>query len=165
MCGTIRSQLTKSVNNDWTNWHQYLPQIVFGLRSRTSQSTGHSPFYLLYGFEPRTPCDPPAIVPLVTYESCRLFELSPLLQYRSACCSASSHSSDAPTFIVGSLVLVQRHSLKHMIRNKQLTRYIGPFKILECFPHQMFSKVNEKGKVKTYQISRLILYLDRSSRF
>ena len=37
--------------------------------------------------------------------------------------------------------------------------------ILECFPHQMYSMVNEKGKVKFYHISRLIKFNDCVSEF
>jgi hypothetical protein len=38
-------------------WDEFLPQIVFALRTRTHAVTGHSPFFLVHGIEPRLPID------------------------------------------------------------------------------------------------------------
>ena len=40
-----------------THWERYLPMVEFVLNSSASPSTGYTPFYLNYGFEPTTPLD------------------------------------------------------------------------------------------------------------
>ncbi|OMJ20592.1 Retrovirus-related Pol polyprotein from transposon, partial [Smittium culicis] len=38
-------------------WDEFLPQVVFAIRARQHSVTKHSPFYLMFGVEPRLPCD------------------------------------------------------------------------------------------------------------
>ena len=46
---------TLHANQDVTHWERYLPMVEFIMNSSASPSTGHTPFYLNYGFEPVTP--------------------------------------------------------------------------------------------------------------
>jgi hypothetical protein len=39
-------------------WDEFLAQTLFSMRVRTHSTTGYSPFYLLYGIDPRLPFDP-----------------------------------------------------------------------------------------------------------
>ncbi len=36
-----------------TNWTQVLPLVEFALNNSVNTSTGYSPFYFFFGFEPR----------------------------------------------------------------------------------------------------------------
>lgn len=60
--------LTTLVDGATERWDEFLPQTLFALRVRTHAVTKYSPFYLLYGVEPRLPGDaaPPreAMLPL-----------------------------------------------------------------------------------------------------
>ncbi|KAH9263491.1 hypothetical protein BASA83_013127 [Batrachochytrium salamandrivorans] len=38
-------------------WDEYLPQVLLALRTRTHAVTGYSPFFLLFGINPRLPYD------------------------------------------------------------------------------------------------------------
>ncbi len=38
-------------------WDEFLNQTIFAIRVRSHAVTRHSPFYLLYGVEPRIPGD------------------------------------------------------------------------------------------------------------
>ena len=49
--------LAKSVEKNGKEWDKYLPYVLFAYRSRLQQSTRESPFYLLYGRDPRLPTD------------------------------------------------------------------------------------------------------------
>ena len=40
-----------------THWERYLPMVEFVINSSPTPSTGYTPFYLNYGFEPTTPLD------------------------------------------------------------------------------------------------------------
>ena len=41
-----------------SRWDEFLPQVVFAMRSKKHATTGYSPFYLMHGVEPRQPIDP-----------------------------------------------------------------------------------------------------------
>jgi hypothetical protein len=38
---------------------------------------------------------------------------------------------------------------------------MGPFRIIDIFPHNLYAMVNEAGKTKTFHVSRLILFHPR----
>lgn len=45
------------VDEDQNDWHRYVKLIMFANNSSLYPSTGHSPFYLLHGFESNQPID------------------------------------------------------------------------------------------------------------
>lgn len=70
--GTLAQTLSMYVSTDQKNWDHHLPQALFAYRVSPSNTTGESPFYMLYGREPRLPMDvsllPPAKVSASTEE-------------------------------------------------------------------------------------------------
>ena len=57
MNGTLQAMLSKFVETHQRDWDTYLPFIVFAYNSAPQASTGESPFFLLYGRDPRMPTD------------------------------------------------------------------------------------------------------------
>ncbi|CAB4001952.1 Retrovirus-related Pol poly from transposon [Paramuricea clavata] len=53
--GTLKHMLKKFVANQIDNWDKYLPHVLFAYREVPCQSTGYSPFELLYGRSVRGP--------------------------------------------------------------------------------------------------------------
>ncbi|KAG1079407.1 hypothetical protein G6F42_023783 [Rhizopus arrhizus] len=51
---TLDSCLKKRTESEKKNWDQYLPATAFAYRSIKQATTGQSPFFLLYGYEPQT---------------------------------------------------------------------------------------------------------------
>ena len=49
--------LTTLSNGQPSRWDEFLPQSIFAIRVRSHAVTGSSPFFLLYGVEPRIPGD------------------------------------------------------------------------------------------------------------
>ena len=47
--------LAKSVEKNGKDWDRHLLYVLFAYRSSLQQSTGESPFYLLYGRDPHLP--------------------------------------------------------------------------------------------------------------
>ncbi len=47
--------LAKLVNNQAANWEQKLADAILCYRISVSAATGHSPYYLMYGHQPRVP--------------------------------------------------------------------------------------------------------------
>lgn len=54
---TLTDMLAKSVEKNGKDWDKHLPYVLFAYRSCLQQSTGESPFFLLYGRDPRLPSD------------------------------------------------------------------------------------------------------------
>jgi len=52
---TLKQMLRKVVNNKGRNWDKLLGGVLFAYRSTPHQSTGETPFYLLYGRKPNLP--------------------------------------------------------------------------------------------------------------
>jgi hypothetical protein len=52
MVGTLTSALRKSLI-DKNNWPEILPEIVFSINASKQKSSKFSPFFLLYGYEPK----------------------------------------------------------------------------------------------------------------
>ena len=47
--GTLKHMLKKFTSNEVDKWDKYLPYLLFAYREVPCQSTGYSPFELLYG--------------------------------------------------------------------------------------------------------------------
>ena len=54
---TLTAMLAKTVERGGKNWDQQLPFVLFAYRASQQQSTLESPFFLLYGRDPRLPTD------------------------------------------------------------------------------------------------------------
>ena len=62
---TLLGMLAESAQQDGNDWNICLPLMLFAYRASPQTSTGESPFYLLYGRDPRLPteaalCPPPS---------------------------------------------------------------------------------------------------------
>eukprot|EP00795_Rhopilema_esculentum_P005569 gene5569-9573_t len=55
--GTLKNMLRKAATNDYPNWDKMLPYLLFAYHEVPGESTGFSPFELLYGRQVRGPLD------------------------------------------------------------------------------------------------------------
>ena len=55
--GTLAQSLSMYVSSSQKDWDRYLNPVLFGYRISPSEVTGESPFFLLYGRQPRLPMD------------------------------------------------------------------------------------------------------------
>ena len=54
---TLRGMLAKTVERGEKNWDEQIPFVLFAYRASQQSSTQESPFYLLYGRDPRLPTE------------------------------------------------------------------------------------------------------------
>ena len=54
---TLQNSLRKRINQQQNNWDEFLDEILFAYRTSIQDSSKYSPFYLMYGREPRLPID------------------------------------------------------------------------------------------------------------
>ena len=60
---TIATTLSMFVSRDQKDWDIHIPSVLFAYRVSISESTGDSPFFLLFGRSPRLPSDTSLIAP------------------------------------------------------------------------------------------------------
>ena len=46
---TLRAMIAKYISQYGDNWDEYLPKLLFPFCTKCHDSTGESPFFLLYG--------------------------------------------------------------------------------------------------------------------
>ena len=54
---TLRAMLAKYAAKFGVNWNEHLHHLLFTYRTKPHESTGESPFFLLYGRDARIPCE------------------------------------------------------------------------------------------------------------
>ncbi len=54
---TLQRALLKMVQENEAEWHKYLDSVLFAYRTSKQASTKYSPFFIMYGREPRLPVD------------------------------------------------------------------------------------------------------------
>ena len=60
---TILDMLSKYLSDNHSDWDKHLPLLMLGYRAQVYRSVGYSPFYLMFGREPRLPIDSELEVP------------------------------------------------------------------------------------------------------
>ena len=62
---TVLGMLSKYLSDNHSEWDRHLPLLMLGYRAQVHRSVGYSPFYLMFGREPRLPVDSEMDVPHV----------------------------------------------------------------------------------------------------
>jgi len=125
------------------DWHEWLPIAEFASNNHASETTGVSPFFANYGYDPAIEIDsetPPSVFPDIEaqkhakqlsliHEHCKSEMLR--AQHRHSE-QANKHRQPAPNFKEGDLVwLDARHIRTQRPSQKLDNRRLGPFKIVE----------------------------------
>ena len=140
------------VDENLTDWAEWLPLLEFAYNNSVHKSTGATPHFLLYEFHPKTPLDflgtkelDDALRKTLTKETTDF--LSSLQMHRSSARRAIAKAQESqaksynkgrctvPEFKVGDRVLVNPHSLEWVESKgdglKLRQRWIGPFEIMQ----------------------------------
>ena len=71
---TLCQSLSMYVAKDQKDWDEFIPLILFAHRTSVLEAIGDSPFYVLYGREPRLPLDVKLLPSLSEDAPCSVFE-------------------------------------------------------------------------------------------
>ena len=142
--------LAKVVEKGGQEWDDMLPYVMFAYRSAQQSSTHESPFYLLYGRDPRLPV-PEALTPKKTPTTVDLKEYGLGLHARlvTAWALARSHVSKAqrrqkmaydrgtkqPPFREGERVFLHKPAEQTGEARKLARPFHGPYRLLEVGPN------------------------------
>ena len=173
--GTMKSMLKRLCSEQPRQWHRYINPLLFAYREVPQESTGFSPFELLYGRAVRGPMlilkelwtkevEEPEVKNSYQY----VFELREKLEDTLKLAHTElqkaqlkgKHYYDRKTkvrkFVPGDKVLV----LLRTDHNKLLMQWKGPFEVIAVMGLNDY-RVRVKGKERVYHVNLLKKYFER----
>ncbi len=146
------------VNERQDNWHAYLPLAEFAHNNWPNETTGESPFFVLYGFNPQADwTDKPSPIPQVAL---RLDQFKKARQRAQELMIKAQKSwvknKDTPKCQEGDLVWLEgRHLRTNQPTTKLVPKRHGPFQIV-----QVMSPVNYRLKLPTQWSIHNVFHID-----
>ncbi len=146
------------VNERQDNWHAYLPLAEFAHNNWPNETTGESPFFILYGFNPRADwTDKPSPIPQVAL---RLDQFKRARQRAQELMIKAQQSwvkhKDTPKYHEGDLVWLEGcHLRTNQPTAKLVPKRHGPFQIT-----QVMSPVNYRLKLPTQWSIHDVFHID-----
>ena len=143
---TLIAMLAKVAEDGGRDWDEKLPFVLFAYRASQQQSTLESPFFLLYGRDPRLPTEtalsPPverASLGLKEYGLDLMEKLSTAWELAQKCVGKAQQKQKAyydrrsrlPNFVVGERVFLFCPAEKTGEASKLARPYHGPYRIME----------------------------------
>lgn len=166
--GEFGLALTRACKGATHHWDRYLEQTLFGMRVRQHSTTGHSPFYLVYGVQPTLPGDD--TTPFVLKESdprdaaeirAQLFESlgadrnAAVERTRAQGIRAKEYYDKnvrVDPLRVGDWVLME-----NLARKKFELKWIGPYQVTRVTPLGTYQLRSPAGQTKEDLVHRMRL--------
>jgi len=123
-----------------SNWEELLPSAQFSHNNSFSKAIGTTPFYLMYGYHPKTPLT--VSLPDKTQSAKQMAkEMERQIKRAKLMLSAAQHRMKAvydkrhthKEFLCNDYVMLSTKNLKFHGFSKFLPKFVGPFKILRSF--------------------------------
>jgi hypothetical protein len=158
--GAIQRQLLALCGTATHKWDQFIGQALLAIRSRIHQSTGFSPFKLLYGVEPRLPVDPEIPFVLDYRDPKDLVEIrrrlqEDLKQWREEANRNTAEQRDKAAQAFNRNVkldplkekewVIMRVNLVNGIKTKLKPIWIGPYEIVQVAPFDTYRVRSPEG--------------------
>lgn len=179
--GTLAEGLSMYVSSHQKDWDQHLPMILFAYRVSPHASTHESPFYLLYGREPRLPIDTALLLPStdlstsVTEHRARIVRNladaqqiiasnTQLAQQRMK--EQYDKTSRPVRFDIGSRVWVYTPKQRKGLSKKLQHNYHGPYRIIQKLSPVHFKLCTTENRPLSVAVhaNRLKPYYDPTAR-
>lgn len=177
---TLCQSVSMYVSRDQKDWDTHLPAVLFGYRVSPHDTTGESPFYLLYGREPRLPVDVSLLPPcnksnsisehrariVQTLEEAHAIARDNIQRAQQNMKEIHDRSAQEPKFMVGDRVWVYTPKTKKGLSRKLMHHWHGPFRIVEkCSPvHFKLRTCDNRLVSVTVHTNRMKPYYDPDSR-
>ena len=176
---TLINMVSKYVSNHQKDWDEFLSEVTFAYNTSFQESICDSPYFLIYGREPRLPLDN-----LIRYtdtselfSSVSDFRSRMLVAKREALELAMEHnqrahmkikdrydlSHDDLEFSIGELVWLFTPNKKKGLSPKLMSRWSGPYRIVDKNSKVNYVLSDESGKKlkQIIHINRLKKYIHR----
>ena len=165
---TLSHMIAKCAQKNGSNWDKHLPFLLFAYRATIQESTRESPFYLLYGRDPRLPTDSvlnyvksPYVVDVDDYKTAMTIALSEAWKTAQENIKSAQekqkrnydrHSKESH-YEVGDRVMVY---MPNAVRGKawKLARpFYGPYRVMATTPTNLEVKPVDKPEAEAIFVS------------
>ncbi|XP_028417823.1 uncharacterized protein LOC114542487 [Dendronephthya gigantea] len=178
----ISQSLSMYVSANQKDWDEFLPSILFAYRTSPQATTGDSPFYLLYGREPRLPIDvnilPPQTDKLSTSIAEHRARIVSQLEEAQRLAKANTErtqqqmkarydlKSKPDTYRIGQRVWVFTPKTQKGLSKKLLHCWHGPYRIAEKVSPVNFKLRNLANRLiaTPVHVNRMKLFYDANER-
>ena len=162
------------LNKETNDWDEQLPFAVFAYRQAMHSSTGHSPFYLLYGRDPMLPDDlmyQPKELPVCPEGYVEQTQQRLIVAWQTARQMAAARASEDKRRIdkkarpqalkIGDLVAVRKPHNTPGVAKKLSPRFNAPYRVVEvCWPNVRVVRVGDRpDKVYRYHMNSVKRYV------
>ena len=177
---TLAHTLSMYVSSDQTDWDKHIPATLFAYRVSPSEVTGESPFFLLYGRQPRLPMDVSLLPPREISASiadhrarivAQIEEVQRLAKeniQRAQQKMKQYYDRDATpvSFDIGQRVWVYTPKNKRGLSKKLRHNWHGPYTLVaRTSPVNYVIRAADNSRMSTtVHVSRMKPYLDPDSR-
>jgi hypothetical protein len=187
---TLCTMLSHYCNQHQTDWDDYLPYVLFAYRTTPHHTHKQTPFYLLYGRNPRFPFD--SLLPTPPLDDLELSEpsskhiddLIERLKVASDVVDERFRQADqrraktndsitaAPQYEVGAKVWLHNPVVRKGQTRKLTSPWTGPWQVVDKFNNLLNYKIHpldklgrlvNNAKSRLVHVARLKAYLDPSS--
>ena len=158
---TLTNMLAKVVDQSGDNWDAKLPYVLFAYRASVQESTAESPFYLLYGRDPKLPTDamlsPPVRRSEVDLDDFKTMMTSHMAEAwelaRSSVKKAQKRQkqwhdrqSKPAEFKPGDRVFIHMPGAKRGKAHKFARTFHGPYRVLELVENGILARPVDRPK-------------------
>lgn len=177
---TLAESISMFVSSNQKDWDLFIPSILFAYRVSPCVSTGDSPFYLLYGREPRLPPDV-SLLPQADVSTSIAEHRSRIVRQLETAHSIAQRNvqraqqlmkfqydknAKETTFQLGQRVWVYTPKTKKGLSKKLLHKWHGPYRICRILSpvHYQLRTCDNRLIATTVHANRMKPYYDPSDR-
>ena len=179
---TLCQSLSMYVSKNQKDWDDFIPLVLFAHRTSVLEVIGDSPFYVLYGREPRLPVDVKYLPPVADDVTTSVFEhrkriveklelaqnlaRENLQRAQQKMKDYYDQGAKEPIFVVGQRVWVYTPRTKKGLSRKLLHSWLGPYRIVEQSSPVHFRLRTDTNKKVTFAVhaNRMKPFIDPSLR-
>ena len=165
---TLTDMLAKSVSPGVTEWDERLPYVLFSYRASLQSSTGESPFFLIYGRDPRLPTEtvlsPPIdrqVLELDDYKSTLIREMSSAWKQAQVSVQKAQNQQKQQydrfeknsKFSIGDRVFLFMPAKKTGHMRKLACPFQGPYRVTAVYPNGLDVRPVEKPEAQSIRVA------------
>lgn len=180
MNSTLCQTLSMFVSKNHKDWDVFVPAALFAFRTSPSESTGETPFYLLYGREARLPMEVSLLPPgdpissisehrsriVKSIEIAQTIARENIARAQQKMKEYYDRTAKEPNFPEGSKVWVYIPKSKKGLSKKLLHNYHGPYRVVDKLSpvHYRLRTCSNKPVSTTVHANRMKLFIDPNDR-
>jgi len=150
---TLQEYLRCYIGSKHTDWESLLPAAEFAHNNSHAQSIGTTPFFLMYGYHPKTPVTLGLVDAKVHPAKKMAKDMEKAVKRAKRMLMASQHRMKSQydkhhvhkTFAVNDHVLLSTKNLKLQGFHKFLPKYVGPFQVVRAYGTHAFQLALPSG--------------------